>query len=142
MFVRSFAVLVAVGLSSPIFAADQMQTLQMQTLNKQQSIESIDKPKEYSTSPVNERELSTRGPIYGIQLMPPEEQQVYRTKLRNLETRDEQEQFLREHHKLMNERAKARGVTLRNVPPKHAGKTVAAENKQPTQVNIMGPLGW
>ena len=135
MYARSLiAVLVAVGLSSPTFADDQIQPQ-----NKEQL---ADKPNGEDKSPIDERELSTRGPIYGIQLMAPEEQHTYRSKLRNLETRDELEQFLREHHKLMNERAKARGVTLRNVPPKHAGKTVAAENKQPKQVNIMGPLGW
>ena len=135
MYVSSLiAALVAVGLSSPIFADDQMQIE-----NKGQS---INKSKEDAKTPVDERELSSRGPLYGVQLMTPEEQHTYRTKLRSLEAPNEQEQFLREHHKLMNERAAAQGITLRNVAPKHRGKPVAAENKQSTEVNIMGPLGW
>lgn len=135
MYTRSLiAALVAVGLSSSIFADDQIQTQ-----NKEQA---ADKFEVEGKSPVNERELSDRGPIYGIQLMAAEEQHSYRTKLHSLEARNEQEQFLREHHKLMNERAAAQGITLRNVAPKHRVKTVAAENKPSTQVNIMGPLGW
>ena len=135
MYVSSMiAALVAVGFSSPIFADDQMQIQ-----NKEQS---INKSKEDAKTPVDERELSSRGSVYGVQLMTPEEQHTYRTKLRSLEARNDQEQFLREHHKMMSERAKAQGITLRDAAPKRGGKTVPAENKQPPQVNIMGPLGW
>jgi len=54
--------------------------------------------------------------IYGYQLMTPEERQAHRIKMRSLTTTQEREAFRLEHHQTMQERAKARGVTLPEAP--------------------------
>lgn len=54
--------------------------------------------------------------IYGYQLMTPEERQAHRIKMRSLTTVQEREAFRLEHHQAMQERAKARGVTLPEAP--------------------------
>lgn len=51
-------------------------------------------------------------PIYGNQLMTQYEKAVYRSKLLVAKTPKEQEQIRSEQRKQMQERAKARGVTL------------------------------
>ena len=62
-----------------------------------------------------------RDQIYGSQLMTREERLEYRNKMRNLKTVEEREQFRLEHHKQMQERAQARGVTLPDEPPARRG---------------------
>jgi hypothetical protein len=56
-------------------------------------------------------------PIYGRQLMTQQEQQAYRQKIRVAKTPEEREQIRAEHHRAMQERAQARGVTLPDMPP-------------------------
>jgi hypothetical protein len=41
----------------------------------------------------------------------------YRTRMRALKTPEERQAFRAEHHKLMQERAKTRGITLPDPPP-------------------------
>lgn len=60
-------------------------------------------------------------PIYGSQLMTPQERTEYRTKMSAAKTVEEQEQIRKEHHEQMKERAKARGVTLLDEPPASGG---------------------
>ena len=55
--------------------------------------------------------------IYGSQLMTQEERAEYRAKMRAAETYEEREQIRKEHHELMKERAKERGVTMPDEPP-------------------------
>lgn len=55
--------------------------------------------------------------IYGSQLMTPEERIAHRRTMRSLKTAEEREAFRAEHHRLMQERAKERGVTLPDSPP-------------------------
>ena len=59
--------------------------------------------------------------IYGSQLMTPQEQSEHRAKMRAAKTAEEREQIRKEHHKLMQERAKERGVTLPDEPPVRGG---------------------
>ena len=59
--------------------------------------------------------------IYGSQLMTQQERNEYRAKLRAAKTIEERERIRNEHHKLMKERAKARGVTLPDEPPARGG---------------------
>lgn len=59
--------------------------------------------------------------IYGSQLMTRQERNEYRTKMRSMKTQQEREAYRLEHHKQMQERAQARGVTLPDMPPA-AGK--------------------
>ena len=55
--------------------------------------------------------------IYGSQLMTQQEQLEYRDKLRVAKTAEEREQIRAEHHKMMQARAQAQGVTLPDEPP-------------------------
>ena len=55
--------------------------------------------------------------IYGSQLMTREERTEYRAKMRSLKTKEEREALRMEHHQQMQERAKARGKTLPDMPP-------------------------
>ena len=59
--------------------------------------------------------------VYGSQLMTQEEQMAYRAKMRAAKTTEEREQLRKEHHEQMQERAKARGVTLPAEPPASGG---------------------
>jgi len=59
--------------------------------------------------------------VYGSQLMTQEEQMAYRAKMRATKTTEERDQLRKEHHEQMQERAKARGVTLPDEPPARGG---------------------
>ncbi len=59
--------------------------------------------------------------IYGSQMMERQERTEYRTKMRAAKTAEEREQIRKEHHEQMQERAKARGVTLPDEPPARGG---------------------
>nr|WP_320114884.1 hypothetical protein [uncultured Desulfuromonas sp.] len=55
--------------------------------------------------------------IYGSQLMTQQERMEYRAKMRAAKTAEERQQIRQEHHALMQQRAKDRGVTLPEEPP-------------------------
>ena len=57
--------------------------------------------------------------VYGWQLMTQQERNEYRAKMQTLKTAEERERYRLEHHKMMQERAKERGVTLPEVPGPH-----------------------
>ncbi len=59
-------------------------------------------------------------PIYGWQLMTPEERAEHRAKMRSLKTEKERDEYRAEHHKKMEERAKAMGKTIPEEPPRRA----------------------
>lgn len=59
--------------------------------------------------------------IYGSQLMTNQERNDFRAKMRNAKTAREREQVRLEHHKAMQERAKAQGKTLPDMPPAMGG---------------------
>jgi hypothetical protein len=62
------------------------------------------------------KKSSSAAPIYGSQMMTPEERTAYRDKIRNAKTAKEREEIRDEHHKEMQARAKERGVTLPDKP--------------------------
>lgn len=70
-------------------------------------------------------QMQSRGPmqmqdgerIYGSELMTPQERSEYQARMRALKTEQEREAFRLEHHKKMQERAKAQGKTLPDTPP-------------------------
>src|SRR3990167_2344613 len=62
-------------------------------------------------------QVRLQDPIYGSQLMTLQERNEYRTKMRSLKTEQERETYRLEHHKQMQERAKAKGVSLPDEPP-------------------------
>jgi len=59
--------------------------------------------------------------VYGSQLMTAEERTEYRAKMRSLKTKEEREALRMEHHQKMQERAKAMGKTLPDMPPAQGG---------------------
>lgn len=60
-------------------------------------------------------------PIFGSQLMTPEERAAYRAKMRTAKSAEECEKIRKEHHEAMKLRAKERGVTLPDEPPPMGG---------------------
>ena len=59
--------------------------------------------------------------VYGYELMTPQERNEYQTRMRSTKTEQEREAFRLEHHKKMQERAKAQGKTLPDMPPADRG---------------------
>ncbi len=53
---------------------------------------------------------------YGWELMTEQERTEHQEKMRSFKTQEEREQYRIEHHKKMQERAKAKGVTLPDKP--------------------------
>jgi hypothetical protein len=54
--------------------------------------------------------------IFGSQLMTAEERTAFRTQMQNATTEEDRQKIRLEHHTLMLERAKAKGVTLSDTP--------------------------
>jgi hypothetical protein len=65
---------------------------------------------------------TTQGNVYGWQLMSRQERAEYRARMRSLRTAQERERFRLEHHERMQERARARGITLPDEPPARGGR--------------------
>ncbi|ARU32895.1 hypothetical protein CAP31_07885 [Sulfuriferula sp. AH1] len=76
--------------------------------------------------------------VYGSQLMTRQERNEYRTKMRSMKTQQEREAYRLEHHKQMQERAKARGVTLPDMPPPAAGKDMGPGGRGMSPGGSMG----
>ncbi|MDP2894625.1 MAG: hypothetical protein Q8N78_09715 [Sulfurimonas sp.] len=55
--------------------------------------------------------------VYGSQIMTQQERIEHLDKMRASKTVEEREQIRKEHHALMKERAKAKGITLPDEPP-------------------------
>jgi len=54
--------------------------------------------------------------VYGWQLMSEQERAEHRAKMQGFKTEEERERYRMEHHNMMQERAKERGVTLPDEP--------------------------
>jgi len=65
--------------------------------------------------------LQDQDRIYGSELMTPQERTVYQNRMRATKTEQERETLRLEHHKQMQERAKAQGKTLPDMPPAGMG---------------------
>jgi len=63
----------------------------------------------------------TQEQVYGSQLMTIDERNEYQAKMRAAKTAEERELLRTQHHQSMQERAKARGVTLPDEPPARGG---------------------
>lgn len=50
--------------------------------------------------------------IYGYKLMSPLERAEYKAEMRSLDTEEERQEFLQEHHEEMQERAAEEGISL------------------------------
>jgi uncharacterized membrane protein YgcG len=69
----------------------------------------------------DQEKLQTQEQIYGSQLMTEQERSQYITRMHAANTAEERQQIREEHHKLMQERAKERGVILPDEPPARGG---------------------
>jgi outer membrane PBP1 activator LpoA protein len=76
------------------------------------SLSAADQDKSQKTTQTQEQEQ-----VYGSQLMTQQERTEHRNKMRAAKTAEEREQIRKEHHALMKERAKAKGITLPDEPP-------------------------
>lgn len=65
--------------------------------------------------------ISDEAPVYGAQLMTPQERVEHQARMRAAKTLEEREQVRAEHHAAMVTRAKERGITLPDEPPMRAG---------------------
>ena len=79
--------------------------------------------------------------VYGWQLMTQQERNEYRTKMRTLKTAEERERYRMEHHKMMQERAKERGVTLPEVPGPHGKGMGPGNGTGPGKAGAPGKCG-
>lgn len=59
----------------------------------------------------------SNGPIYGSQLMTPEERTEQRSRMLNATSDQEREHLRAEHHEQMKQRGQAQGITLPDQPP-------------------------
>jgi hypothetical protein len=73
-------------------------------------------PTSVQTQSMAQDQVQDQQKAYGWQLMTPEELATHRAKMRSFTTQEEREKYRMEHHKLMQERAKAQGVTLPDEP--------------------------
>lgn len=111
MFTRHFIhALVAASLSLPLITAGQ-------TAGNDAS---MTQPSSSSTSS-GQAARGTGEPVYGSQLMTPEERADYHAKMRAANTVEERERIHDEHHKEMQARAKERGVALPDAPRSRRG---------------------
>ncbi|MDO8449340.1 MAG: hypothetical protein Q7T10_11110 [Rhodoferax sp.] len=62
-------------------------------------------------------QLRTQDQIYGSQFMTDGERNEYQARMRSMKTEQEREAYRLEHHKQMQERARAKGVSLPDEPP-------------------------
>lgn len=81
------------------------------TAAAQDTVREQAKQQEQKTERVQQRDQ-----IYGSQLMTEQERNEHRNKLRAAKTEQERKEIQAEHHKLMQERAKAKGITLPDEP--------------------------
>ena len=70
-----------------------------------------------SSDGAGQRSPQANEPIYGRQMMTPEEMNAYRDKMRAAKTQDERDRLREEHHAEMKARARERGITLPDAPP-------------------------
>ncbi len=62
-------------------------------------------------------------PVYGYQLMTEQERAEHQAKMRSFQTEQEREAYRQQHHKMMQERARAQGITLPDEPmPRGQGR--------------------
>ena len=80
-------------------------------------------------------------PIYGSQIMTPQERAEHRDRMRAARTAEEREQVRAEHHERMVERAKERGVTLPDEPPMRGGRGMMGpgNHMDPGERQRLGP---
>lgn len=86
--------------------------------------------------------IDDNAPVFGSQIMTPEERTEHRQRMRAARTLEEREQIRAEHHRQMVDRAKERGVTLPAEPPPGGGRMMGPGGRGMGPGNgMMGPGG-
>jgi len=85
-----------------VWAADQATTQDRVQTTTQERIRAQDRDQEQ---------------VYGSQLMTWQEREEYHNRMRAAKSAEEQERIRNEHHERMQERAKAQGLSLPDMPP-------------------------
>lgn len=85
----------SVALAAPVQAADQSRDPSTHTTQAQQQ---------------------QREQVYGWELMSEQERREHQNTMRSLKTEQEREAYRQEHHKLMQDRAKAQGKAVPDMP--------------------------
>ena len=80
-----------------------------------------ERKQEQDTQKIQQKDMTQdqeqdRKMIYGWELMSAKERDEHRQKMLGLKTEEERTAYRLEHHKLMQQRAKERGVTIPDVP--------------------------
>ncbi len=76
------------------------------------SVQAADEP---AKAPAPQKK-QVRQQVYGSQMMTPQERIEYRNKMRAAKSPDEQQQICEDHHAQMQDRARAKGMTLPEPP--------------------------
>lgn len=80
--------------------------------------------------------------VYGAELMTVQERTEYQARMRATKTEQEREAFRLEHHKKMQERAKAQGKTLPDMPPADRGPGMGPGGGKGTGPGGRGGYGY
>lgn len=101
-----------VALATPVHAADQDR-------DRVQTRDPLSHTSQ-SQDQVQSRDVDAQR-VYGWELMSNQERTEHQMKMMSLKTEKEREAFQRDHHKKMQERAKAQGKTLPDMPQERGG---------------------
>lgn len=113
--------------ASTALAADQYQTRDQDQVRDQDKDQTRDKDQLRTQDQIRDRD------IYGHQLMTREERNSFRQKMMSAKTMEEREQIRKEHHTMMQARAKEKGINLPDEPPANRGPGMGG--------GMMGPGG-
>ena len=80
--------------------------------------------------------------VYGYELMTPQERNEYQARMRATKTEQEREALRLEHHKQMQERAKAQGKTLPDMPAADRGPGMGPSGGKGTGPGGRGGYGY
>lgn len=108
-------------------AADQYQDRDKDQTRAQDKDQTQDKDQLRTQDKIRDRD------IYGHQLMTQQERNSFRQKMMSAKTMQEREQIRNEHHKMMQARAKEKGINLPDEPPANRGPGMGG--------GMMGPGG-
>lgn len=89
----------------------------------------------------SQTQTQTQERVYGSQLMTVQERNEYQQRMRELKTVQERDQFRKEHHVKMQDRAKERGVTLPDEPPARGKGAGPRDGVRPGTGQGAGPRG-
>jgi len=112
--------MMAVAFSGLVWAADQDQDRMMdqdQTMEQDQDrMMDQDRTMDQDQDRMMDQDRLRDQDVYGWKLMSQEERMEYRNTLRNMKTEKERARYRNEHHQQMQERARAQGLVLPDMP--------------------------